>query len=96
MVWFTTDLPIEALRADDDRPACEIINLCSRITDDIIALETAALRKDTAKILEVLARIGRETHGIETLQRCRGPDWRECKGSVISKTALDVVDCYCR
>ncbi|KIM78730.1 hypothetical protein PILCRDRAFT_90491 [Piloderma croceum F 1598] len=65
----TTDLPIEALRADVDQPAHEIISLCSRVTDDIIALETAALRRDTAKILEVLARIGQEMHGIETLAK---------------------------
>lgn len=65
----TTDLPVEALRADVDQPAREIIGLCSRITDDIIALEAAALRRDTAKIFEVLSRIGREMHGIEALAK---------------------------
>jgi hypothetical protein len=51
----TTDLPVEALRANVDQPAQEIIELCSRMTDDIIVLETAALQRDTEKIFQVLS-----------------------------------------
>ena len=65
----TTDLPVEALQADVDQPAREIIELCSRMTDDLIALETAALRRDTTKIFEVLARIGHEIRGAEELAK---------------------------
>lgn len=65
----TTDLPVEALRADVDQPAREIIELCSRITDDIIALETAALRRDTEKIFQVLSRFGYELRGAEALAK---------------------------
>ena len=65
----TTDLPVEALRADVDEPAREIIELCSRMTDDIIALETAALRRDTNKIFEVLVRISHQIRGAEALAK---------------------------
>ena len=66
----TTDLPVEALRADVDQPAREIIELCTRMTNDIIALETAALRRDsTSKIFEVLTRISQQIRGAEALAK---------------------------
>ena len=37
--------------------------------DDLIALETAALRWDTTKVFEVLAQIGHEIHGAEELAK---------------------------
>jgi hypothetical protein len=39
----TTDLPVEALRADVDQPAHEIVERGSRMTNNIIALEMAVL-----------------------------------------------------
>jgi hypothetical protein len=60
---------VEALRADVDQPAREIIELCSRMTDDIIALETAALRRNTDKILDILTRIGLQVRGAKALAK---------------------------
>ena len=65
----TTDLPVEALRADVDQPAREIIELCSRMTNDLIALETVVLQRDNDKILDVLTRIRLQVCSAEALAK---------------------------
>jgi hypothetical protein len=64
-----TDLPVESWEADVDQPACEILELGKQMISDIVALQTAALRRETQKMEEALERLQLEIRGTQALVR---------------------------
>jgi hypothetical protein len=62
-----TDLPAESWGADVDQPAREILELGKRMISDIVALQTAALRRETPKMEEALERLKLEIRGTQAL-----------------------------
>jgi hypothetical protein len=58
---------VESWGADVDQPACEILELGKWMTSGIVALQTAALRRETHKMEEALERLKLEIQGTQAL-----------------------------
>jgi hypothetical protein len=61
------DLPTAAWRADVDQPAFEIIELGSRIASEFKAMETAAYRRDTEGMEDIMERVKLQLRAVEGL-----------------------------
>jgi two-component sensor histidine kinase len=61
------DLPVTAWGADVDQPAFEIAEMGSRVVSELQAMETAAYRRDTIMMQNILQRIKLQIRAIESL-----------------------------
>ena len=61
------DLPLAAWRADVDQPAFEIVELGNRMASEFKAMETAAYRRDTIEMENIMHRIELQFRAVERL-----------------------------
>jgi hypothetical protein len=61
------DLPMAAWTADVDQPAFEIVELGNRMASEFKAIETAAYRRDTIEMQNIMGRIKLQLRAVERL-----------------------------
>lgn len=63
----TTEIPTQANNATVDQPTREIAELCSKIVSEVVAVEVATFRRDTARIHVIADKIDALLLGIRSL-----------------------------